>query len=151
MPFVRLPAGETIYSSATSVAELKALVESEQGIPSCDQVLVFGGRVFSDDDALVEAGLVDEAILDIVFALNGGKGKKKKKKIFAGGKKEKHKHKKTRLRILQYFNVEGNNYTVERLYCPIPTCGKGVFLAQHADRQSCGKCKSTYVRKGGKE
>ena len=28
-----------------------------------------------------------------------------------------------------------------------PRCGKGVFLANHKDRRSCGKCSYTEIRK----
>jgi small subunit ribosomal protein S27Ae len=37
-----------------------------------------------------------------------------------------------------YFEISGDNVEVTRSYCP--KCGEGVFLAQHKDRHSCGKC-----------
>jgi len=37
-----------------------------------------------------------------------------------------------------YFTVSGNTATVTRKYCP--NCGPGVFLGEHKDRVSCGKC-----------
>jgi len=38
----------------------------------------------------------------------------------------------------ELFKIEGNNIRRERKYCP--KCGPGVFLAEHNDRSSCGKC-----------
>merc|ERR1712002_944084 len=32
-----------------------------------------------------------------------------------------------------------------RRECPSESCGAGVFMAQHFDRQYCGKCCLTYV------
>jgi small subunit ribosomal protein S27Ae len=48
--------------------------------------------------------------------------------------------------VLKYFKV-GSDGKIQRLRreCPAPTCGAGIFMAQHADRQSCGKCGLTYV------
>lgn len=37
-----------------------------------------------------------------------------------------------------YFAVEGGKAVAQRKYCP--RCGPGVFMAQHKDRLSCGKC-----------
>ena len=37
-----------------------------------------------------------------------------------------------------YFTVEGKKAVPQRKYCP--RCGPGVFMAQHKDRLSCGKC-----------
>ena len=38
----------------------------------------------------------------------------------------------------EIFKVEGNKITRLRRNCP--KCGDGVFLAEHKDRISCGKC-----------
>ncbi len=38
----------------------------------------------------------------------------------------------------EIFKVEGNKIVRSRNVCP--KCGDGVFLAQHKDRNSCGKC-----------
>jgi len=40
-----------------------------------------------------------------------------------------------------YFKVSGNTATATRKYCP--NCGLGVFLGEHKDRLSCGKCGHT--------
>jgi len=37
-----------------------------------------------------------------------------------------------------YFTVSGKTATATRRYCP--NCGPGVFLGEHKDRVSCGKC-----------
>lgn len=48
--------------------------------------------------------------------------------------------------VLKYYKVDSDG-KIQRLRreCPAPTCGAGVFMAQHADRQACGKCGLTYV------
>jgi len=38
----------------------------------------------------------------------------------------------------ELFKLEGTNITRTRKHCP--KCGPGVFLAEHKDRLSCGKC-----------
>jgi ubiquitin-small subunit ribosomal protein S27Ae len=45
-----------------------------------------------------------------------------------------------------YFKLEGDKITRTRKHCP--KCGPGVFLAEHKDRVSCGKCGYTeFVKK----
>jgi small subunit ribosomal protein S27Ae len=46
--------------------------------------------------------------------------------------------------VLKYFKV-GSDGKIQRLRRDCPKCGAGVFMAQHADRQACGKCGLTYV------
>ena len=38
----------------------------------------------------------------------------------------------------EIFKVEGDKITRLRRHCP--KCGDGVFLGEHKDRVSCGKC-----------
>jgi small subunit ribosomal protein S27Ae len=38
----------------------------------------------------------------------------------------------------EIFKVEGDKIVRQRKSCP--KCGDGVFLADHKDRASCGKC-----------
>lgn len=46
--------------------------------------------------------------------------------------------------INKYYKVEGGKVRRLRRFCPV--CGPGVFLAEHKDRLSCGRCGYT-VRK----
>jgi small subunit ribosomal protein S27Ae len=41
-------------------------------------------------------------------------------------------------KVWGYYKVEGNTLTRVRKECP--RCGSGVFLAQHSNRESCGRC-----------
>jgi len=44
------------------------------------------------------------------------------------------------------YRVEGDR--VERLKKQCPRCGEGVFMAEHKDRFSCGKCGYTEFKRG---
>ena len=50
-----------------------------------------------------------------------------------GGKGEKKKTQK-----YKFYKVDGASVKRERKFCP--KCGAGVFMAQHKNRASCGKC-----------
>ncbi len=38
----------------------------------------------------------------------------------------------------KYYEVKGDKVERKRQFCP--RCGEGVFLAEHSNRRSCGKC-----------
>ena len=51
-----------------------------------------------------------------------------------------------KLAVLKYYKVDENGkITRLRRECPAESCGAGVFMASHFDRQYCGKCCLTYV------
>ena len=52
--------------------------------------------------------------------------------------KKKQKTPKKAVKVYTYFKINGDK--VERLKKHCPKCGPGVFLAQHKDRLTCGKC-----------
>ncbi len=39
---------------------------------------------------------------------------------------------------LGFYELKGDMFTRTHKTCP--KCGSGVFLAEHADRRSCGRC-----------
>jgi small subunit ribosomal protein S27Ae len=45
-----------------------------------------------------------------------------------------------------YYKLEGDKLTRTKKHCP--KCGPGVFMAEHKDRTSCGKCGYTEFVKG---
>ena len=47
--------------------------------------------------------------------------------------------------IYKYYEVKGDR--VNRLRKECPRCGHGVFLAEHKDRLTCGKCGYTSYKK----
>jgi len=53
--------------------------------------------------------------------------------------------KKSSVKRSAYFTVKGNTATPARRYCP--RCGAGVFMGEHKDRASCGKCGYTEFKK----
>lgn len=47
---------------------------------------------------------------------------------------------------LKFYKVDANGkITRLRRECPAESCGAGVFMASHFDRQYCGKCGLTNV------
>nr|CCC93658.1 unnamed protein product [Trypanosoma congolense IL3000] len=115
-------------------------------------LLFFGGECLRDDALLCEYALHQESTIHAMLPVEGGKGKKKKKKVFTKPKKPIHRHKLEKMRALKYFKVTENDdgsYKVDRTRdeCPNPSCGAGVFMAQHKGRKYCGKCHLTYAMK----
>jgi ubiquitin-small subunit ribosomal protein S27Ae len=47
--------------------------------------------------------------------------------------------------VYKFYKVKGDQ--VERLRKECPRCGKGVFLGEHKDRMTCGKCGYTSFKK----
>ncbi len=47
-------------------------------------------------------------------------------------------------KVYELFKVEGDKITTKSKSCP--KCGSGVFLAEHANRLSCGKCGYTVFK-----
>jgi ubiquitin-small subunit ribosomal protein S27Ae len=42
------------------------------------------------------------------------------------------------VQIYKYFEIDGDSLTRKKRDCP--RCGKGVYMGQHSDRSTCGKC-----------
>eukprot|EP00796_Vickermania_ingenoplastis_P004966 gene4966-3564_t len=147
--FVKTPAGKTValrLNGVETVADVKELAAS-QGAN-----LFYAGNLLEDAELFGSYGVQSEATIDAVVPVEGGKGKKKKKKIFTKPKKPTHRHKCEKMRALKYFKVtekDDGSYKVERTRreCANPTCGSGVFLAKHKDREYCGKCHLTFKSK----
>jgi small subunit ribosomal protein S27Ae len=83
----------------------------------------------------------ENAVIDVVSRLPGGK--KRKKKVYTKPKKIKHKHRKVKLAVLKFYKVDDNG-KIQRTKKECPSCGGGVFMATHFDRHYCGKCHLTY-------
>merc|ERR1712022_92507 len=75
-------------------------------------------------------GIQKESTLHLVLRLRGGGKKRKQKEV--------------KLATLKYYKVDGNG-KITRLRRVCPSCGPGVFMASHFDRQYCGKCGLTYM------
>ncbi|MEM2866678.1 MAG: 30S ribosomal protein S27ae [Candidatus Hadarchaeales archaeon] len=46
----------------------------------------------------------------------------------------------------KFYAEEGGKLKTLKRFCP--RCGPGVFMAEHGDRWSCGRCGYTEFRKG---
>jgi ubiquitin-small subunit ribosomal protein S27Ae len=55
------------------------------------------------------------------------------------------KEKKGEVSVSKFYKI--NDDKVERTKRECPRCGKGVFMAVHKDRLTCGKCKYTEFQK----
>ncbi|KAI8371289.1 ribosomal protein S27a-domain-containing protein [Choanephora cucurbitarum] len=145
--FVKSLAGNTLaleVAPSTSVENVKAMIAAREGIDAEYQCLSFAGKPLVDGE-LALYGIANNNTLNLNAELLGG-GKKRKKKTYTTPKKIKHKRTKVKLAILKYYKVdESGKITRLRRECPNATCGAGVFMAKHKDRQYCGKCHLTYV------
>ncbi|CAO3590236.1 unnamed protein product [Absidia cylindrospora] len=145
--FVKSLAGNTLalnVNNNSTVAEVKSVIQAREGIPCGAQLLSYGGKSLVDG-GLSDFGVQDNSTLHLNAELLGG-GKKRKKKTYTTPKKIKHKRKKVKMAILKFYKVdEAGKITRLRRECPTATCGAGVFMAWHKDRQYCGKCHLTYV------
>ncbi len=53
--------------------------------------------------------------------------------------------KKGNVLVSKFYKLEGSS--LKRLGRDCPRCGKGVFMAEHSDRFTCGKCNYTTFKK----
>jgi small subunit ribosomal protein S27Ae len=53
------------------------------------------------------------------------------------------------MKKIEFFKIEGNKINRIRKHCP--KCGPAVFLAEHKNRFSCGKCGYTEFKSGVKK
>ncbi|UYV73616.1 RPS27A [Cordylochernes scorpioides] len=130
-----------------TVEQLRSEVAARHGgVPAEELRLVHCGRYLELEQVVGEAGLGQESHLHVALTLPGG-AKKRKKKNYTTPKKNKHKKKKVKLAILKCYKVDENGkITRLRRECnSSDDCGAGCFMASHYDRQSCGKCGTTYV------
>ena len=132
---VKTITGRTEIIFANSLSELQQGIEDLMGIEISSQKILCNGKLASDSNLSSEAMLI--------ISLEGG-AKGKKKKQAAKKTKKKHVHRKQKLRILNYYKVDGEKVVRLRRMCEV--CPPGTFLAEHDDRLYCGRCRTTYAK-----
>merc|ERR1711887_98484 len=127
------------------IEDVKDQIEKKQNISSSEQRLLYSGKQLENGMRISDYDIQEEATIDLAATLLGG-AKKRKKKNYTTPKKTKHKHRKVKLGVLKYYKVDDNGkITRQRRECPGEDCGAGVFMANHFDRQYCGRCHLTFV------
>jgi small subunit ribosomal protein S27Ae len=58
------------------------------------------------------------------------------------------KKKDPKLQIYTFYDISGDKAIRKKRDCP--RCGKGVFMAEHKDRNTCGKCGFTEFKQKSK-
>ena len=136
---------------------------------SQDVRIIYGSSVLEEGSFLNDYNIQEGSTLNLVVGLKGG-AKKRKKKNYTTPKKNKHKKKKVKLAVLSYYKVSwltidlllrtklkflffafvnfkvDEDGKVSRLRHECENkCGGGVFMAQHYNREYCGKCGFTYM------
>ena len=145
--------GQSTTCNEDSIEGIMNHIQSQMGIPIDEQTLLFNGKKLEMGKSLNEFSLVENSKINLIISLKGGaKGKKKKKETKKT--KKKHVHKKVKLAILKYYKIEGDKVIRLKQMCKV--CPPGTFLAEHADRLYCGRCRTAYTKvvdnkgKGGK-
>lgn len=148
--FVRTFNGNSIainFRSDCTVSALKTIIEWKEGIPFAQQILIYKSNVLQNSKQLSDYCVQNSSTLDLRVGLMGG-AKKRKKKNYTTLKKNKHKKKKQTMSVLNFYRVDANGkITRLKRECTSAECGAGLFMAQHFDRQMCGKCGLTLVYK----
>jgi len=47
--------------------------------------------------------------------------------------------------VSRFYEIKGDRVVRTRKFCP--RCGEGVFMAEHKDRRTCGKCGYTEFKR----
>ena len=57
--------------------------------------------------------------------------------------------KKVNPQIWKFYSIDGDSISKSKRDCP--RCGKGVFMGEHSDRFTCGKCNYTTFKTNSKD
>ncbi|OAF70769.1 40S ribosomal protein S27a [Intoshia linei] len=121
-------------SSISTIQELRNIL-------NCDYSLFFEGKLLCNEQLVESYGIRNLSTIDACVPCIGG-GKKKKKKKFNTPRRIPHKKRKVKLAPLiayQINKIDGID-TLVRLRKSCKECGPGIFMANHKNRRTCGRC-----------
>jgi len=140
--FVKTVEGKTVTLSGLStggtVAGLKAMVCDREGIPACQQRLLFGGTLLQDGRTLQESGVEQDSTVHMVLGLCGGACSRC---TGSGHSKSECASNKRSAREQKYLCHNCDGWGHEQSECTSPGGG------EHAEPEECTECYSPPSRR----
>ena len=140
-------------TESTTYSDLENMIVASEGLEMGEFVIAMQGEEINSECTLFEAGVEAGSTLELGHVVEGGK-KKKKRKQYKTPKKNSHRHVNVKLRILTYYNVEGDGQVSRtKLQSPFTKgSGRVTYMAHHKDgRYYCGKSHRALTKEADKK